>query len=331
MIRKDLPLLSGSDISQICDQGRRWYDKGHEWATLCCGKTKHAALIKTAEHSRHYDYDLKRTLMALKFNPNEKIIRLIRKDMSDKDFQSYLEKQTFSANRFKLNTASHNLYVHGAIRKWQEEGIKLVKRIEIMHDEKTCPLCRVMNGKTYEIGEVALLDLPLTADTHPHCRGTFIPVMNSITKDPSLEAIVHVVNMESSNGAKIENVPIEYKPFLTAFLKKVGQIPFDINFDPSATSDYRFTNDLLTINPKTLDDEDPREIISQHKAKKLWPKYKDKFKIEYGALLKLGLVHPRQSATSWEELFEKTYSDYMLNLLDEPYEVMWCQTNLKVA
>lgn len=295
---------------------RRAYLEGENWAR------SFYPLTKIGEFSDFFDHDSDRVMRALKMDDSGTNV------VSLKDYmRPDRETKELEVIRHKTNQAANNVYVHGSLRVWKKNNVKYARRIEIQ-DDKICGLCLVKNGELYEVNELLEKDLPLTFDTHPNCRGAFMPVIGHITKrDDHKPSDEHVVTLTVGN-AVIEDLPIEYKPFMLPFIRRIGHIPFKIKFDKSATFDYKMAGKTLTINPRSSDNDDPRETIARCVARKLWPKMEKQFKGEYGVLLKLGLVHPNRSAQTWPELFENTYKEFKLNQLDEPYEVLWCRSNL---
>lgn len=276
----------------------------------------------------NYDYDIQRVMRAMKTEDDSKVIKLKHRMVADnEELQRLSSEDKEKELKGKAKVIGHNLYTIGALRVWENEGIKLVRRIEIQ-DDKICPLCRIKNGELYEVDFLLGKDLPLIHDTHPHCRGSFIPVMGSITKHPGHTAEHEHVATLMMYGCVIEDIPVEYKPFMEKFLKKIAPLPFKVKFDKEVPYDYMMRGEKLIINPRSADHEDPREIIARCKARKVWPHHKAAFEREYGALMKLGLVHPNRASQSWPELFENTYTEFKLNQLDEPYEVLWCKANL---
>ena len=99
-------------------------------------------------------------------------------------------------------------------------------------------------------------------------------------------------------------------------------MPFKVKFDSSIHSDYERQNGTLLIHPKTLADEDPRDIIYQEEAEDLWPKAMARMSKEYVPLVRKGFA---KSAKSWDnehELFVNNFTAYKLGQLDND---LWSQ------
>lgn len=303
------------------------HELGKQWADVF--DIRHASHYLTKWAADHKEYDRQRVSMKVGLDRGKIISFKDRYKPGAEDDGGYsIDKKHENTTAYRSGEAANNVYTLAAVRKWQTKGIKLVRRIEIQ-DEKICALCVVKNGVTYDIDELVHEDLPLTFDTHPYCRGSFIPIIGSITKEKDHQAPDedHTVTVVSG-GNSVEDLPIEYKPFMIPFLNRIGKLPFKVKFtDPSEEFDSKQTNQTLYINPKALHDDDPRAIIAKAKAATMWTKMGDKFKEEYGALIKMGLIHPNRSTSDWRDMFTNTYKEYALNQLDEPYEVLWCKSN----
>jgi SPP1 gp7 family putative phage head morphogenesis protein len=223
-------------------------------------------------------------------------------------------------------TVMLNIYVKASLRKWDEDGITRVKRLE-MRDKKTCPICKALNGKEYEIADIINLVYPLTNDSHPSCRGTFIPLISLDTYDPKQREIPLSVEFSIGNN-KATNVPMEVKPWLYSFLKKFNG-PIHVDFDPTIKDSYTWAPFEVTINPDALTDEDPREIILYSVADQLWPHFQKKFEVEYVPLIKSGLARPAKSFSTNRELFIQNYTAHRMGQDEDVFSNAWWAENVK--
>lgn len=223
-------------------------------------------------------------------------------------------------------TVMMNIYVKSSLRKWQEDGITTVKRME-MRDKKTCPICKALNGKEYEVDDLVNLVFPLTNDSHPSCRGTFIPIISLDTYDPKVRAIPLAVDLVV-NGNTAKNVPIEIKPLLRSFLKRL-ETPIAVEFDPTISESYTWSPFEVTINPEALEDEDVREIILQTIAEQIWPDFEDKFITEYLPMIQSGLARPAKSFSSNKDLFINNYISHRMGQDPDAFSNAWWKQNVK--
>lgn len=217
-------------------------------------------------------------------------------------------------------TVMLNIYVKASLKRWEEDGISRVKRLE-MRDKKTCPICRALNGKEYDIADIIGLVFPLTNDSHPSCRGTFVPLISLATYTPQKRDIPLATDFTAGNNVA-RNVPIEVRPWLRSFLKSF-EGPIEVDFDPTISESYTWDNFSITINPDALIDEDPREIILHAVSDQIWPFYEKEFIDEYIPLIKSGLARPSKSFVSMKELFQNNYKSYRMNQDEDPFSVSW--------
>jgi len=153
-----------------------------------------------------------------------------------------------------------------------------------------------------------------------NCRCTYVPIINISTYAPKKDRIPLAVTV-IAGGNHAEDVPIEYATVLQEALGR-SRLPFNVKFDPMLKADYERRNGTLIINPKTLADEDPREIIYQEQAEELWPKVKARVTNEYAPLVRKGFA---RSARSWDdehELFVNNFTAFKLRQLDND---LWSQ------
>lgn len=215
-------------------------------------------------------------------------------------------------------------YMKSALDTWKKRGVDYCKRVEL-DDLKTCQLCIYLNTKEYEIDYLLSLDNPLTHDTHPNCRGAFVPIINNISKIYKSYNEEPVTFNMSTKNVELQDAPIEYKPWLEQFFDRVTA-PFKIIFSNDIKSDYELKSDKLIINPLALHDEDPREIITEAMAKKVPKNIVKKTIKDYKNMMELGLVIPPLYTNDDEELFKELYQQYLLNQLDDLYEVVYFKT-----
>ena len=215
-------------------------------------------------------------------------------------------------------------YVLAALKEWKSKGISSVKRVEL-DDALCCSLCLHLNGKEYDIDLLLSKDNPLTFDTHPNCRGHFSPIINNISK---LVQAYNKANKEdvTFSTKNLINAPIEYKPWFEQFYSRVDP-GFVTEFTDSLDHDYSFANGKLTIKYNALHDEDPREIITKTMASQVPANLVKKTIKDYRSMMALGVVTPPLETSDDNELFTELYQAYMLNQLDDLWEVVWFKTN----
>jgi SPP1 gp7 family putative phage head morphogenesis protein len=73
-----------------------------------------------------------------------------------------------------IRTESMHFINQGHLDGYKRLGVTQVD-ILVAQDERTCPICRNLEGGPYDINEAQLI-LP----THPQCRCTFVPRLNNI-------------------------------------------------------------------------------------------------------------------------------------------------------
>jgi len=215
-------------------------------------------------------------------------------------------------------------YIKGALARWKEYGATHCKRIEL-DDIKTCPVCVALHLKEYLIDDLLKMDNPLTHDTHRYCRGAFTPIINDISKVVEALNDSPVTFSMNTNNAVIENMPIEYKPWVEQFTRRV-KLPFKLSFDKSLPYDYKLVKDTLWVRPDALYDEDPREIIANAMVTLIPPSMVKTTIKDYRNMLKLGLVVPPVDTNDDELLFKELYQQYLMNQLDDAYEVIYFKT-----
>jgi hypothetical protein len=186
-----------------------------------------------------------------------------------------------------------------------------------------------LNGQTYWVSRLKDTANPLTADTHPRCRGTFIPVINpELTRPDEPGAVRHTRSFPMKSGKMAKDVPIEFATLLRRFLEK-EPVPFHVVFDPKLQVDSRIGPEVLRIRPQALFDQDPRDLILEAWAERLWPKYRDRFENEYLLMTRMGLVHPSRTVKTPQEYWRSEFVAYKLGQLEAPYEVLWFKTTVK--
>jgi hypothetical protein len=185
-----------------------------------------------------------------------------------------------------------------------------------------------LNTHIYDIFELLELPDPLTNDTHPRCRGSFVPVINSMTAFPDKSGKLEWVSHIKDNGNDMTNVPIEYVPFLKRFARK-NKLPFKVVFNPKLKVDSQLSGDVLYLHPRALYDQDPRELMVEAWAERLWPKYEDRFRSEYLTLTQMGLVRPSKTVRTTKDFWLSEFVHFKLNQMDQPWEVIWFTGRVK--
>lgn len=157
-----------------------------------------------------------------------------------------------------------------------------------------------------------------------NCRCTFVPVINISTYAPKkLKEIDLRQNIRVGQNVS-EDTPIELAGVMEEALRG-GPLPFKVRFDPEIKSDYEFAGGeepTLTIHPKTLADEDPREIIWAEAAERLWPRVQERVEKEYRPLVESGYASSVRSWDTAKELFVNNYTGFRLGQLDND---LWSQ------
>lgn len=226
-------------------------------------------------------------------------------------------------------TVFMNIYAKAALREMLRNGFTQARRMEF-RDHKVCFRCIVLNNKIYEIEDIVNLPDPLTRESHPRCRGSFVPVVNSLIADISKrqEPMTYTKDLISKNKQTLTGVPVEYAPHLGYFASKQA-IPFSVEFDPNLDVDSRLTWDSLKIHPRALYDQDPREIILENWARSVWSRYRSKFEKEYVLLTQMGLAKPSRTVKTLEEYWVSEFTSFKLGQMDTPFELLWFKTNVK--
>jgi len=132
---------------------------GRHWAQGFLG------LIKTSElriGSYDYEKDLDGMLQELNARPRESDY------IKDRLRTGQSVKQVLGHNRTVARTAAMNIYAKAALSEFLEDGLTLCRRMEV-HDDRTSPICRVLNGTIHDIRKLLSYTFPLTHDSHPNC------------------------------------------------------------------------------------------------------------------------------------------------------------------
>lgn len=307
----------------VMEAGRRWAQQFMPKGTM-------------RKASGYYDWDLDRDiddiLQSIKESPSPEIHRTIHEAISKGEHPqaavSALAKN-YQVHRARdiARTVLMNVYAKGALREMARHGYTEAIRIEI-DDRIRCMICDILHNQVYVIADIMDLPNPLTEDSHPRCRGSFIPVVNSGVVRPDGKQIKHTEDFALPGGKKILKAPSEFAMFLKRFFTKYP-IPFNVHFDAALPMDARMEKGILRVNPKTLIDQDPREVILEAWAQRLWPKYQKQFEDQYMLLTKMGLVHPSKSVATPQEYWVSEFIAYKTNRLQQPYEVLWFRTTVK--
>jgi len=142
-----------------------------------------------------------------------------------------------------------------------------------------------------------------------NCRGTMTPVINISTYAPKDRGLPDLKIKTKYNEA--QNVPIEMYSMLKQIMHK-GALPFNVKFDSRIKADYKRDGDDLIINPKTLADEDLRELIYSEQAEEMWPQIEQRVISEYLPLLKYGFAKTSRSWDTPKEAFINNWIAYKL-------------------
>lgn len=285
----------------------------------------------------YFDWDLDRDIDAIvkttREQPSPEINRAVHQALLRGHHPNTVVNKlakTYQIDRARdiARTVMLNIYAKGALREMARHGYEEAIRKEI-DDHKVCATCKSIDGKRYLIDRLVDLADPLTHDTHPRCRGTFIPVINpALVKADAKGTVEHTRSFPTANGKIVKNVPNEFTTFLRRFLHK-QDLPFHVVFDPSLPVDSRMSEEVLHINPKALTDQDPRELILEAWAHKLWPKYQDRFENEYLLMTKMGLVRPSKTVKTPKDYWLSEFVAYKTNQLEQPFEVLWFKTTVR--
>ncbi len=225
-------------------------------------------------------------------------------------------------------TAMLNYYTKVYIQQWAEAGLELTKRVE-MHDHKTCPICRSLNGNIFTVDELLLEDNPLTYVTHPNCRGSYSPYMAQLSNVRPLRPKMRNINIR---GNSARNTPPEVAPFLShIFLRE--KMPFDIDFSYDKKAPLTsLSGNTLTIGNYHMGDTDVREVVLAEKANMLWKTWEKVFLKEYMPMVYAGIVDPVRNAASPREVFIDSYVAYAMRQFDDvhdKYPIYWFSKNFK--
>jgi SPP1 gp7 family putative phage head morphogenesis protein len=270
----------------------------------------------------NYTDDIKQLVASLDVRPSKLVMNKIHQALeegSGPPVEELAPKLGYDTAKSVARTVVMNVYAKGMLKQWHEDGIQHCKRLA-MEDMKTCPVCRAINGKEYIVRDLLHLINPQSHDTHPSCRCTFIPIISISTYAPKKRPLP-ISKSLSYKGNEATNVPIEYYTMLREIFGRT-KLPFKIDFDPTHDADYERVGNRLIVNPKTLADEDLREIVYQEQAEMLWPKMEPRVNKEYVPLLEYGFA---RSAKSWDdpkELFINNFTAYKLGQMDND---LWSQ------
>lgn len=279
------------------------------------------------------DRDIDEITKHLKDTPNQDIRNAIHDTIrqgggATQAIHELSQKYQVDRARDIARTVYMNIYTKSALREMKKHGYSLAKRIEI-DDSKVCPLCKVLNNGTYEIDYLLTSSMPLTRGSHPRCRGTFVPVINSMVALPQRAGKMDHVTDIVANGNGMRNVPVEYAVHLRRFASR-NRLPFNVLFDPRTHTNSRMVGDTLWIHPAALHDQDPRELIVEHWATEVWPRYEDKFRNEFVSLLVwTGLARPSKTFRTTEELWRQEFVAYKLGLSESPWHHIWFRDVVK--
>jgi SPP1 gp7 family putative phage head morphogenesis protein len=277
---------------------------GHGWARSFLG-----GMTKTAFKIGSYDVeeDLDKMLDTLKANKAER---------------SYVKttlphggpRIVHGHNRTVARTATMNIYCKSSLKEYKEDGLTHVRRMEV-HDDRTSPICRVLNGTIHRIDKLLGYDLPQSHDSHPNCRGTFVPFFDVGGYKPIHREIATKINF-----LKYENAPREFEPWLRGINK---HITFSkVIFVPKLQEKAKVEGSILFLN--ILDETDPRDLILEEEAKKVFdPK---KFR-ELEKMTDAGLIHPEKTHETPLEHFSHLFVAYKLNQLEDPVIYRWFKNN----
>ncbi len=275
-----------------------------------------------------YKTDIEQMISGMGYPTTKKAVSSLRKALEEKvgpPVHELTQIMGYEQAKAIARTVMMNIYVKSALRRWEEDGIEKVKRMEI-RDKKTCPICRALNGKEYEIADIVNLTFPLTQDSHYSCRGSFSPLISLATYNPKQREIPLAVAFDSGLS-RATNVPVEVSPWLRSFLRKL-KIPMQIDFDPTISEAYSWDQFDVKINPSALEDEDVREIILSVIADQMWPQLEKQFEDEYMPLLNAGLARPAKSFESTKDLFINNYTAYKMGQDPDPFSNNWWNNNI---
>ena len=130
-----------------------------------------------------YTEDINKLLALMKVRPNRFILDEVHKALSEgtaPPVEKFAQKLGYDTGKGVARTLIMEIYIKSALRQWDEDGIKYVKRLA-MEDMKTCPTCKALNGRVYSVDDLLQLPNPQSASTHVSCRCTFLPVIDITT------------------------------------------------------------------------------------------------------------------------------------------------------
>lgn len=309
--------------ANLLECGKQAMLGGRSYAISCLPDLTKSAQIFNWDITK----DIDEMITGMGIPANKKAARLIHEHLMESlppPIHELSQMMDFEQAKAIARTVMMNIYVKSALRRWDEDGIIQVRRME-MRDKKTCPICRALNGKLYDISDLLGRIYPLSEDTHPNCRGTFIPIISLATYSPKQRSIPLAVDIQAGKSTAT-NVPVELQPWLSRFLRQFPDT-VDIEFDPRIPEAYSWKASKVKINPDALVDQDVREIILEALSDQLWPKLEEKFKKEYLPLITAGLAHPAKSFTTQEELFANNYIQYRMGQDQDPWSIEWWSRN----
>jgi len=127
-------------------------------------------------------------------------------------------------------------------------------------------------------------------------------------------------------GNKAYNVPVEYRAWFVTMMRKAKLPP--IHFE-KLRSDYEDQGNRLVIDPKTVVDEDPRDIVWNMMAEREWKRSQKGFEEDYMKYINMGLVKPDKSYSNNKELFKNQYIAWRTNQLDDALSNLWFSENVR--
>lgn len=163
---------SGPTLKLLRPLVRRVAKAGHGWARYFLGgMEKRAFLIGSYD----VDQDLDKMLTDLKASTKER-------EYVKNTLPSRGPRIVHGHNRTIARTATMNIYCKASLIEYKEDGLTHVRRMEV-HDDRTSPICRVLNGTIHRIDKLLNYDLPQSHDTHPNC--VLPDTMVSVGSDPN--------------------------------------------------------------------------------------------------------------------------------------------------
>ena len=318
-LRRDL--ATGANI--VVEAGRRW-------ARQFFPERRHEKL------GAYYDWDLNQDiddiLRSINERPSPTVSRLVHEALAkgqhpQKVIKELARLRGIEDARDIARTVMMNIYAKGALREMDNHGYTHAIRME-HDDDRVCPVCFSLRGQVYDVGYLLTLPNPLTNDTHPRCRGSFVPLVNEDLVTPDPPGTRYVETFKTASGRTIQDAPIEYAMYLKRFFLR-NLLPFDVVFDRKLPVDSRLKGSLLSIRPRALIDQDPRDLILEVWARKLWPKYREVFENEYLLMTKMGLVHPSKTVRTAQDYFVSEFTAFKTHQLEHAWEVLWFRNTVK--